>query len=181
MKYVLWTPGGTCLSVQDLIALVLLGVAFYTDLKYRKIYDKLNYPVMLIGLVLAALAGGWKGAAGALSGLGLAFAVFVLPCEIGAVGGGDAKLMMAFGALQGWRPMLAAVAGGFVLGGVHSFVKIARRPGGFKALAVSIASGSILHATIDDRAREDNIPLGVYLSLSAAACVVWTFAVGTIR
>ncbi|MBM3783206.1 MAG: prepilin peptidase [Acidobacteria bacterium] len=103
---------------------LLAVVSSVTDLRNRTIPNWLTIPLTVFGLGARWYTGGWEslreGMAGALIGFGVYFLFFV----IRARGGGDVKLMGAYGALMGtfnWF-VLFILAG--VLGGVVAFVVI---------------------------------------------------------
>ncbi len=160
------------ITVQDLFLLVLLAVGAYTDIKERKIYDKLTFPMMAAGLVLAFLAAKFPGLKASGFGLFIGFAIFVIPCELGAVGGGDAKMMMAVGALTGYPFIITATLFSFALSAFQAAYMIYKRPGGFRAFFASIASGSMFFTSYEDRPKEENVPLGVYLALGTAVALI---------
>lgn len=100
-------------------AMALLGVAVWSDLRWRIIPD--TVPLLLIALGLAAAWLGWQPNSmlqvllGLAAGLLVGAALFYL----GAMGGGDAKLCAALGALGGlqqWLEVLfaTALAGGLL-------------------------------------------------------------------
>ena len=98
-------------------------------------------------------------------GILIGFALFVIPCELGAIGGGDAKFMMAVGALEGYVFMVLATVFGFALGGIQALYLIARKEHGLRDFVNSLTSGSLFCTSYEDRASEENVPLGVYLAL----------------
>ena len=104
---------------QDGILLVALSYALYTDLRTGLIKNHLTFPVMLIGFALNYVLRGGAGALDALLGTILAFALLYLPYSVVWQGAGDVKLMMAVGALEGWRFALVAflfyMAASFIL------------------------------------------------------------------
>ena len=63
---------------------------------------------MAAGILCGAWNGGARGAAMAVAGAGAGFAVFLLFHLLGGLGGGDVKLMAAFGALLGPSDVLTA-------------------------------------------------------------------------
>jgi len=154
------------ISLQDIVLIAASVGAAYTDYKYRKIYDKMNYSLMLFGLILAFAALNVNGLKEAGFGIFIGFAIYVIPCELGAIGGGDAKFMMAVGALQGYVFMIAATLFGFIFGGVQSFILIARKEKGIVTFFKSLTSGSIFTTSYEDRTSEENVPLGVYFALA---------------
>lgn len=87
------------LTVVDGALGLLLAIAVGTDLKYQKIFNKLTFPAMLIGACYWVLQGqvGF-GLLGIAVGFGMTFPAFALGRTLRA---GDAKLMMAVGALVG--------------------------------------------------------------------------------
>lgn len=89
----------------DIFLFTILTYSLHTDLKYGKIYNFITIPSIAAGLSLnalistdGALAGIYNGSAAVL----IAFVFFIIPYMIGALGGGDVKLMMAIGALKGY-------------------------------------------------------------------------------
>lgn len=98
----------------------VLAIAVYTDWRWRKIFNWLTLPALLLGLILSAVFGGGSGLLMSLAGAGTAFGVFLLLFLFGGMGGGDLKLMTAIGAWLGFPLILidmlyVALAGG-VLG-----------------------------------------------------------------
>ena len=66
--------------------------------------------VFVSGLFLEFVFRGWTGLGAALIGGLLGFVAFLIPYLRGGMGGGDVKLMAAFGALLGgWKPTFIAI------------------------------------------------------------------------
>jgi prepilin peptidase CpaA len=89
-------------------AIILLGAASYTDIRWRRIPNYLTFPAFGLGLILYLVTGGWIGLLLALSGALLAPSILSLAHGGKGLGMGDIKLAMACGALLG--PILGAVA-----------------------------------------------------------------------
>jgi prepilin peptidase CpaA len=80
----------------------MLMIAVYTDIVWGKIYNKLTVPCIAIGLIVNILQTGWPGAQLSLLGLGMGLGVFIVIALTRLMSGGDAKLLWAVGALEGW-------------------------------------------------------------------------------
>jgi prepilin peptidase CpaA len=102
-------------------ALGCAAVAY--DLRTRTIPNWLSASGVAAGVVCA----GWRGAACALAGAAGGFAVFLVLHWLGGLGGGDVKLMAAFGALLGARDVWAAAALAAIAGGVLACAALLRR------------------------------------------------------
>ncbi len=102
--------------VQALI-LVTAAIALTTDLRRRRIYNALTFPVMAVGLAVNTLTDGPGGLLWAVAGLLLGGALFFVPVAMGGRGAGDLKLLAALGALGGpqfvfWCALYTSIAGG---------------------------------------------------------------------
>jgi prepilin peptidase CpaA len=94
-----------------------LVAAAVVDLRSGKIYNTITYPAALIGLVGHTVAAGLVGdgqeagigLVGSALGLVVGFAPLFLAWRLGAIGGGDAKLMGAVGALGGMEFVVSAM------------------------------------------------------------------------
>ncbi len=114
---------------------VVLVAGSYTDLRYEKIYNWITLPAVLVGLAGHAVVGGLAGQgqlqlglSGSAAGLAVGFLPLMVAWLAGGIGGGDAKLMGAVGALTGWQFTLAAMMYGFAVAAVMAVaVMIARR------------------------------------------------------
>ena len=103
--------------VAAILTLLIVATATYTDIRYRRIFNALTYSGVVTGLALNATGGVrtfLQSVEGVLMGVGLL--IFVAFCGH-ILGGGDIKLLMAIGALQGpvflgWALLYTALAGG---------------------------------------------------------------------
>jgi prepilin peptidase CpaA len=100
-----------------LLAGALGIVAVIGDLRRRTIPNWLTALGCLAGLACAALLG-WRSLGASLAGCAVGFLI-LLPFHLcGAMGGGDVKLMAAFGALLGPAAILSSAVFGAIFGGV---------------------------------------------------------------
>jgi prepilin peptidase CpaA len=99
------------------LATAVAVVAAITDVRDRRIPNRITYPAMIAGLALQIASSGWHGIVQSLAG-GLLFGgVFFLFYMVRAMGAGDVKLAAALGCIIGpassWQVMFfTAVAGG---------------------------------------------------------------------
>ena len=103
------------------LAIALGCAAVVDDLRRGLISNWINLLAIAGGLAYHAVHGGWLGLARGLGGMALGFAIFLALYCFGGMGGGDVKLMAAFGALLGptgilTAALLASIFGGLIAG-----------------------------------------------------------------
>jgi prepilin peptidase CpaA len=168
-----------------LIALViLLSVAVYTDLKERRIPNKLTGPGLVVGLVLAGiLEGGFPvmGLLGAFLALILSFPLVAL----GGLGAGDAKLLTAVGAFVGPGGLLSVALYGALAGGVLALAGALRRGTLISALmnSLQLIVNVITMGRHGERFGLDtpgahSVPYGVAIAAGALATWFAPFSIG---
>jgi prepilin peptidase CpaA len=109
------------------------------DVRIRRVPNVLNGGIALVGLGLAAMGLGrvgiWLAVAGCLVGLALMLPGYV----IGAMGGGDVKLLAAVGTLLGPGATLRAFVASAIAGGLIA-IFVAWRRGRFAATVAGAAA-----------------------------------------
>jgi prepilin peptidase CpaA len=113
----------------------LVTVAAFCDLRWRRIPNWLVLSGLLFGFGLNSYLSGWTGFGLALSGTGLAAAVYLPLFALHAMGGGDVKLMMAVGSLAGARNWFVIFLLTAILGGIAAVVLLLVRGGLERTLA----------------------------------------------
>jgi len=92
---------------KSLLVLIPLGVtlliAAMTDFKSRKVYNKLTYPMFIVGLILHTIAIGWAGLGDGLLAALLVFIIGIATMPLGWIKAGDIKLLMVVAAFLGMR------------------------------------------------------------------------------
>ncbi len=114
--------------VSGLAAAVSLAAA-WSDLKYRRIPNKLTFSNMALGLLLNLCFFGFEGLLDSAAGTAAGF-VTIAFYMAGMLGAGDVKLFMAVGALLGWRLVLTSILAAVLFGGSAAAVTLARRKNG---------------------------------------------------
>lgn len=169
--------------VLIIASVVLALAAAYTDIRWGKIFNWVTVPFALLGLTLNSVAGGMEGSLLSLGGIAAGFALWLVSNFLGRIlGGGDIKLLMAFGALLGPGFMAWTFALGAVIGGVMSIVIAIRR--GVLAKIIKQMGTSVYMRTafatpmeITDGAGEIRLPYAI--ALGAGALI--TIAVRLVR
>ena len=168
------------LAILRLLALlVMLGLSVSSDLKERRIPNRVTGFGLLAGLVIGAfLEGGLP--VEALSGAALALLLGFVIFALGGFGAGDAKLFAAVGAFVG-------------PGGLFSVLAYAALTGGVLAMIYSIRRGAILghvanlknlilhwitmaragHRTSLNRPESESIPYGVAIAAGAVLALIF--------
>lgn len=102
----------------NIVLAMVLAISLYTDISRGKIYNKITFPSIGIGLLLNVWLSGWDGAKASLAGIGLGAVVFIVIAVLRLMGGGDAKLLLAVGALKGFSFLLQTLLFTALAGGV---------------------------------------------------------------
>jgi prepilin peptidase CpaA len=119
-------------AVENVVLTALLVAIMYTDWRFLRIPNAFTYPAMLVGVVFGALEGVpgdlfTHGLVDHIAALILAFAISYPFYAAGGLKAGDAKLLMAIGALRGINFLLFAAVYGALIGGVLAVGFILRR------------------------------------------------------
>jgi len=126
------------------IAVGLGGAAVVEDLRRRQVPNWLTAGGAAAGLACAAWHG-WHGLGTAAAGALVGFLILLPLHWRGAMGGGDVKLMAAFGALLGASGILLAAVFAAVFGGLFAACALLRNPG---APAIPYAPAIVLGAWV---------------------------------
>ena len=148
--------------IENVVLAALLVTIMYTDWRFLRIPNALTYPAMLVGLILGGLeafpgALFTRGLVDHIAALILAFAISYPFYAAGGLKAGDAKLLMAIGALRGINFLLFAAVYGALIGGVLAVGFILRRK---LARPVAGAAPNTLAGIM-----KSSIPYGVALGL----------------
>ena len=112
------------MQLLDGLLIILLGICLFTDLKSRKIYNKVLLPVLFLALVIQIIPNGWSGLSSSLLGLIVGFLILLIPYMMKGMGAGDVKLMAVIGAIQGPLFIVTTAVYMAVIGGVVALLLI---------------------------------------------------------
>jgi prepilin peptidase CpaA len=110
--------------VTALIFIPLTAVITYTDVRYRRIPNKLVLVTLIAGLTLNGIFGGTHGLLISLGGFALAFGLMFMLHVFGTMGAGDVKLFAAIGAVNTVRLVLPTLLIVALTGGVLAVIKM---------------------------------------------------------
>ena len=174
--------GGPLWVISSVVFVALVGLAAWVDLRSRRIPNWLTLGVLVSGLALRAVDGLTSLGQGVLgAGLGLAIAVVLF--GLGAMGGGDGKLLIGVGAFLGHERYVGALLLIGVLGGLLGLVEAVRRgvilPSALNAAGL-IRRWATLGRSGEARTLESpgavTVPYGLAIALGS---VLWWFWGGT--
>ena len=101
---------------------LLVLLAIYSDLRWRKIPNCLTLPAIALGFLLNFLGNSWNGLVFAFFGLLVGMGLLILPYLLGGMGGGDVKLLGALGAMLGGYAVLNVFLYTTLVGGVIAII-----------------------------------------------------------
>jgi prepilin peptidase CpaA len=108
----------------DIILVSVLIICFVTDLKERKIYNKIIFPSLIIIAVLQVAYDGLGGLKLSLFGFIIGLGILLIPYLLGGMGAGDVKLLALIGAAKGITFVLNTAIYMALLGGAIAIVVI---------------------------------------------------------
>jgi prepilin peptidase CpaA len=101
----------------NIVLIFFLIACIYSDVRYRKIFNWLTMPVVVLGVGGNGLLYGMSGVETSLFGFVTGFLVLFIFYVMGGVGAGDIKFMAAVGSLKGASFVLMGGMYGAILAG----------------------------------------------------------------
>ncbi|MGO4272176.1 prepilin peptidase [Paenibacillus sp. TAF58] len=160
----------------NVMLLTVLIISVISDVKSRKIYNKVIFPGIAAAFSVHAAFGGWNGlgisAAGFFVGLGL----LLIPYLLGGMGAGDVKLLALVGAMKGTIFVLMTSMYMALLGGIMALLILAFRKGALVKMrwicicTYSYRYGIILPIAADKKTLSATYPYGVAIAGGAMVC-----------
>ncbi len=156
---------------------VLLVVAVVSDLRERRVSNKVSGSLLLLGLLASILQGGIAvGLPQSLGGVAIGMAIWFPMYLLRLVGAGDVKLFAAGSAWIGWQGALVGSLATGLLGGVLGLLWLLHRQGlqaGILAIAQSLRAPKLLQLTPLD--RRERVPYA--LAIAGGLSCGWWWAV----
>jgi leader peptidase (prepilin peptidase)/N-methyltransferase len=141
-----WTMPDLLSRISALVFAFLLVAITFIDLDVQLIPNRLTYPGIVFGLVLAAFQG--RAVPALLSAAGAAALITaIIVASRGGMGGGDVKLAAMMGAYLAWPGIAVGLFSGFIIGGIVGITLLAFRLRGRKdaiAFGPSLAAGALV-------------------------------------
>ena len=158
------------------LMLAMLAVAVVTDLRTGKIYNKLTVPCAAAGVGLGAAAEGLSGAGDRLLGAAVVLGAVLLLSRLARLGGGDAKLLIAVGALKGfhfavWAMLLTGIFGG-VLAAVAMVRARALKATAFNMITNMLSNAGGVGADLGEGSPVGKIPYSIAIALGSITALV---------
>lgn len=127
-------PMGLNLIIDIALGCVIL-ISLYTDLKEKKIYNKVILSGLVAALLLHILLQGWPaGILFVVGGFLVGTALLFLPFAAGGLGAGDVKLLAVVGALKGIEFVFAVFLVSALWGGLFALILLIKQKRTFSAL-----------------------------------------------
>ena len=102
-----------------IVLFTILTISMYTDWKYKKIFNYVTYPGILLGFVLNFGFYGVDGIKSCCFSVAVAFGFFILFYMIKMIGAGDVKLILAIAALTNVFYTFAGLIIGSLLASIY--------------------------------------------------------------
>jgi prepilin peptidase CpaA len=156
------------------LLIILLVICVITDLKERKIYNAVLFPILIVALVLQLFTGGLSGVTSALLGMIVGLAILLIPYLLGGMGAGDVKLLAVIGGIKGVEFVLFTSVYMALSGGIFALLILLFRKG-LKARLTKIIyylhglwSGTGLNYILNDNdTLKTTYPYGVAIAAGA--------------
>jgi leader peptidase (prepilin peptidase)/N-methyltransferase len=160
LAFLFWFKGLSLDFVFSVFYSFLFLVIALIDIKHRLILNKVLYPSLIIGLVIAPFfiktdsGGAVQGLISALIGAAVGFAILSIPYLLSkgrGMGFGDVKLAALIGLATGFGMVVMAVLISFIAGGIIAVILILARI----------------------KNRKEAIPFGPFLAAAAVITLLW--------
>ena len=162
-----------------LVGAVLVAlVGAVTDVRTARIPNRLTYTALLAALPLRTVLLGLSGLKSGAIGMLVAGGLFLLLYTLGAMGGGDMKLMAAVGAWVGSTEVMTLILAAALAGGVLAIGRIIFRNmvgetlrNTIRLIYYRLTSGLQPHPELNvQTSGSQRVPYGVAIAVGALSC-----------
>ncbi len=164
--------------MKDILLFLTISICLFTDIKKRKIYNKVLVPSLLFGIIINIIGDGWSGLLGSAEGFLLGLGLLFLPFWGNGVGAGDVKLLAVIGAIKGMSFVFntflgMALAGGLIGLGILSYqgrlLAVLTNMG--RGLFILFLSGFRV-LTFRDSTEKNLFPYGIAIAIGVLAAFI---------
>lgn len=108
--------------IINIILFIFLIASSYTDIKYRKVYNFITFPTVILGLGFNFFYLGFPGLKDSIAGFAAGFLFLFIFYLLGGIGAGDVKFMAAIGTLKGFDFVVTGGFYGAIFGGIAAII-----------------------------------------------------------
>jgi len=106
------------LYFSDYLLILLLIICVLTDIKSRRVYNKVLLPFLIVSLAAGFITGGWTLLLESVKGFILGLVILIIPFSKGGIGAGDVKLLAVIGGIKGPVFVIYVFLAGALAGGL---------------------------------------------------------------
>ena len=171
------------MQIIDWLLLIVLVICFITDVRERKIYNKILLPALLLAFVWNISTAGLQGIGSSLVGMTAGFLLLLIPYLMKGMGAGDVKLLAVIGAMKGITFVLMTAVYMAIIGGIIAFLLIGWRLLRSKQFIALFYRSSLMKygmklSLIRSHSSKEAMPYGVAIAFGA---IVTLFMSGVIK
>lgn len=165
------------ISENILLLAAILAAAIF-DYRFRKVPNLITFPLILIGMVIGLLQGGFMAFSASTAGFLLGIALLSFPYAMGGIGAGDVKLLGAIGAVKGPWFVFATFLAAAIIGGIMAVCRMAFliKNSDMRVLGQSVRAayytGVLSTVEIPDYALKERLPYAVAISAGAVITMI---------
>ncbi|OEH86183.1 hypothetical protein BHU72_11640 [Desulfuribacillus stibiiarsenatis] len=159
--------------ILDILLLLVLIICTITDIRERKIYNKIIFPSLAVTILWHTMEAGWAGLGTSLLGFVMGLLLLLIPFMLGGMGAGDVKLLALIGAIKGYAFVLTTAVYMALIGGTIAIVILSRKDAwniirslGYYLSAIQCGMKVPLVA-LDSQNMKTTYPYGVAIALGA--------------
>lgn len=161
------------------IYLILTIICIITDYKYKKIYNKITFPGMAIGILtnilfLNSTNNLILSLQNAIYGIILGFILLFIPYYLGGMGAGDVKMLMMVGAFIGPKRIFIVFLISSISGLIYSITAIIKKNG---IMGIIIAGNKILTKEfLKDKIKDNKahtLPFAINIGIGTILEAIW--------